>query len=117
MSLPSSEVKGSPSSGSIGIVVVGGGIVVVVVVVIPTSTSISKSVSIVVVGEIVVVVNFGIVVVVSSASFIQFAFLTNLPLASLLFNVFFTLIRSLYFESSGTFSIVVINAEVPDEIL
>ena len=88
------------------------------VVVIPTSTSISKSVSIVVVGDIeVVVVSFGIVVVVSSSSFMQLAFLTNLPLASLLFNVFFTLIRSLYFESSGTFSIVVINAEVPDEIL
>ena len=88
------------------------------VVVIPTSTSISKSVSIVVVGDIeVVVVSFGIVVVVSSASYIQFAFLTNLPLASLLFNVFFTLIRSLYFESSGTYSIVVMNAEVPDEIL
>ena len=64
-----------------------------------------------------VVVSFGIVVVVSSSSFIQLAFLTNFPLASLLFNVFFTLIRSLYFESSGTFSIVVINAEVPDEIL
>ena len=62
-------------------------VVVVDVVVRPTSTSIS--ISVVVVGEIVVVVvSGGIVVVVSSPSFIQFAFLTNLPFASFSFKVF-----------------------------